>query len=68
LNVASTSSDVDREQDGHGNAGANEHDDHGHAKESKEEVCIQRLVLESIGIWDLPERANPVEPACWKSF
>ena len=68
LNLPSTSSDVDREQDGPGNASPNEHDDHGHAKVSKEEVSIQRLVLESIGIWDLPERSNPVEPSCRKRF
>ena len=40
---------------------ANKHDDDNHSKESKEEVGIERLVLESICIWDLPEGANPIE-------
>jgi hypothetical protein len=68
LLLTSAASNVDREQDWHGNAGTDKHNNHSHAKKSEKEVRIQRLVLERIGIWDLPERANPVEPSCGESF
>lgn len=50
----------------HSDTSADEHYDHSHAEESKEEVGIERLVLKSIGIGDLPERAYPIEESCWE--
>ena len=65
LLFAVTTSDVDWEKDRPGYAGADEHNDDGHLEKSEEEVGIERLVLEGIGIRDFAKRGNPVEPARW---
>jgi hypothetical protein len=61
-----TTSDVDWEQDRPGYASADEHNNHGHLEKSEEEVGIERLMLECIGVGDLSERFNPIEPSIWQ--
>ena len=62
LLLAIAAGDVDGEEDGPGYAGADEHNDHGHLEEAEEEVGIERLVLERVGIGDFPKWGDPVEP------
>lgn len=66
MTSTSATGDVDWEEDGPGDAASDKHNDDGHAKESEEEVCVNGLMLKSIGIGYLPEGANPVEQTGWK--
>lgn len=66
--IAVAASRVDCKKDWPGNQRTKERDSRADTNESQEEVCIERLVLERVGIWDLPEGAEPVEEACWKSW
>lgn len=54
---------VDGEQDGPGDAAADEAEGAGDAHEAEVEVGVERLVLESVDIGDLPKGAEPVEEA-----
>jgi hypothetical protein len=63
LFLASSSGNIDWEQDRESNTSSYEHNDHSHAKKAEEEVCIEGLMLESICIWDLQEWTNPVKPS-----
>lgn len=66
--IAVAASRVDCKEDWPGNQRTKEGDSRADTNEAQEEVCIERLVLERVGIWDLPEGAEPVEEACWKSW
>jgi len=60
---AIASCDVDGEENGPSDAGADKHDHDGHLEETKEEEGIERLMLEGVGIWDGPEGFDPIEHA-----
>ncbi|KFZ14047.1 hypothetical protein V502_06294 [Pseudogymnoascus sp. VKM F-4520 (FW-2644)] len=57
---------VDGEQDGPGDEAAEEADGDEDAHVAQEQVGVERLGLEHIGIGDLPEGAEPVEHASWE--
>lgn len=66
--IASTTSRVDGEQNRPGKACSEEGNGSADAKVAEEEVGVKRLVLEGVGIWDLPELTKPVEEASWKCW
>ena len=66
--VTATASRVDWEEDWPGKDATKEGDGRADADEAQEEVCIKRLMLKSVGVWDLPESAEPVEEASWESW
>ena len=68
LLFASTASNINWEEDRPGNAGAYEHDNHRHLQKSKEEVGIEGLMLENIGVWDFAKGGDPVEPSAWQGL
>lgn len=57
----STAGDVDGEQDGPSYQAADKAYDRCDFKISKEEIGVQRLVVQDVGIRDADEFANPVE-------
>lgn len=61
-----TTSSIDWEEDGPSDAAADKTDDHKHLHVSQKQVRVNRLVLKSIGIRDLPELAEPIEHTSWQ--
>jgi len=61
-----TTSSIDWEEDGPSDAAADKTDHHKHLHVSQEQVRVNRLVLESIGIGDLPELVKPIEHTIWQ--
>ena len=59
---------IDGEQDGPGDEQADEADDEADAQESKEEVGIETLVGENVGVGDLPEGSEPGQPVAWHTW
>lgn len=56
-----TTSGIDRKKDRPSDAAADKADHHKHLHIAQEQVGVDRMVLKSIGIGDLPERAEPIE-------
>jgi len=61
-----TSSSIDGEKDGPGNAASDEADSDGDLEIAKEEEAIERMVIEDVAIWNLKESPQPVEKALGK--
>ena len=61
LCLSATTSSIDWEEDRPSDAAADKADHHKHSHVSQEQVRVDRLVLKSIGIGDLPELAEPIE-------
>jgi hypothetical protein len=54
LLVSPSSSDVDGKQNGHDDGTANQAGDDGELEKAEEEIRVEVLVLQDVGIWDLP--------------
>ena len=52
---------IDREQDRPGNDAADEADDGGYSEEAEQEIAIDGLMVQDIGIGDLEEGPDPIE-------
>jgi hypothetical protein len=65
LLLTPTACGVDREEYRPGNAAANQTRDDCMLEEAKEEIRVEALVLQDVGIRDLPQRSQPVESARW---
>lgn len=63
LTKSLATSGVDGEQDGPGDAERYKRDGGSDSEVANEQISVETLVLKSIGIWELPERAEPVEPS-----
>jgi hypothetical protein len=61
LCLSAATSSIDWEEDWPSDAGADKADHHKHLHISQEQVRVDRLVLKSIGIRDLPKLAEPIE-------
>lgn len=66
--VAIASGRVDWQQNRPGDQCAEEGDGCTDANVAQEKVGVERLVLESVRVWDLPESTEPVEEASWESW
>jgi hypothetical protein len=63
LFLAIAASSVDGEEDWPSDTSADKCHDGAHSEISQEEVGVEAMMLEGVDIGDLPERADPVEPA-----
>jgi hypothetical protein len=61
LLLAASTGGINGEEDWPGDTAAGETYDQGHLQEAEVEVCVERLVLKSIDIGDLPKGAYPIE-------
>ena len=66
LNLASTTSSIDGEQDRPCNQTADEANSHRYLEVAQKEITVQGVMVEDIAIWDLAESAEPIEHAFWQ--
>lgn len=66
LGLSITASGIDGEQDRPGDAAADEADDSDDLKEAQEQVAVERVMVQDVGVGDLPESRDPGEKALGK--
>ena len=66
LDLTSTASSIDGEQDRPCDQTAHETHSHRDFEIAQQEIAIQGVVIEDIAVWDLAESTEPIEHALWK--
>lgn len=65
LGLAVAARGVEREEDGPCEAHAHGADDGADAEVAEEEIGVEALMLEGVGVGDAPEDGDPAEPGVW---
>ena len=66
LDLTSTTSSIDGEQDWPCDQTADETHSHRYFEVAQQEIAVQGMVVEDIAVWDLAESTEPIEHALWK--